>query len=453
MAISGDGRGGIVQENTLHMPGEFVGHARTLFVQDSRFKQFDVVFTNPPFGSNIKVLKSEAANFQLGHTWKDVDGEWQQTDKTRATPPQVLFIERCLELLKPSGILAIVLPETVFHGKNMKSVMHFITNGNNIKAVVDLPHDTFRPFNNAKTCLLVVQKGTAQQDHILMAVAEGMGHDHGGSPLYRFDPVSKQPTEELWNDLELIRKEALQPYREDNEYVFMVDKEDISNDIYVPRYYWPRRAAQIVEQGTMQGITPLPIQQLLDEGIIEEYAGHGSPSSEYKGQGDVPYIRVADIVNWEMYKNPTTLIPHHVYVEKKGKNGVDLQARDIVFVRRASYRIGTVAMVSPYDTEVLLTKEFVVMRIVKENEYGIDPYYLLYLLSHELTQRQLYQKVLIETTLPNIGDRWKELWLPVARERTESQQIARSIRAAIEGKWAAQAEITALRQKFGGIVT
>ncbi len=296
MAIAGDGRGGIVQENTLHAPTEFQPRARELFTQGENFRQFDVIFTNPQFGSKIKVLKQEAAKFALGHTWREVNGRWQQTEKARDTDPQILFAERCLQMLKDGGTLAIVLPETFFHAASYRHILAFMLRGNNVKAVVDLPHNTFRPHNNAKTCLLILQKGRPQQEHIVMVVAEQMGHDHEGRPLYRLDPTSQQATKEIWDDLEIIRDELADPYAATNRYTFVVRASDIKDNIFVPRYYWPR-AQEELEYPT--DITLLSLQRLVDEGIIVHLPGHGSPPSEYKGIGTIPYIRVSDVVNWE----------------------------------------------------------------------------------------------------------------------------------------------------------
>ncbi len=458
MAIVGDGRGGIVQQNTLHAPADFEGHARELFIEGKEapyFRQFDIVITNPPFGANIKVLKSEAGSFKLGHVWKkDTNGEWQPTSKVKDTEPQILFIERCLDMLSDGGTLAIVLPETIFHAISGRSVLNYIKTGNNIKVMVDLAHNTFRPHNNAKTLLLVLQKGKPQQDNIVMAVTEETGHDHQGRTLYRFDTKAKQFTSQVWDDTKIIREELKDLHNSDNQYVFTVKAKDIKNDIYVPRYYWNKRAQNILEDAKKAGYEPIPMQKLLDEGIIAAYSGYGSPPSGYKGRGDIPYIRVADIVNWELYKNPTALVPREIYLQIKGKNGVDLKPEDIIFVRRGSYRIGTVAMVSPLDTEVLLTAELVIMRVInQDNEYNIDPYYLIYLLSHDITQRQLPQKVLIDTTLPNIATRWKELYLPVLKDKTATQNISSRIKLAFQSKWKAQEEIAKLRSEFGGIVT
>ena len=451
MAITGDGRGGIVQENTLHAANEFQGIAHHIFTENGDFKKFDIIFTNPPFGSTIKVLKHESAQFALGHTWKKTKtGRYEQTLVAKDTEPQILFIERCLEMLKNQGTLAIVLPETFFHAPSYRHILQFVISGNNVKAVVDLPHNTFRPHNNAKTCLLIIQKGVPQQDTILMAVAEQMGHDHQGRPMFRFNPKTSQPSDEIWDDLAIIRDELSNPFADSNRFTFTLDASDLKDEVYVPRYHWPRLNQDFDASDRM---IPIPVQQLLDEKIIAAYSGHGSPPSEYKGMGPIPYIRVSDIVNWELYRNPTTGVPHHVYEKIRGK-GVRLQSRDILFVKRGSYRIGSVAMASPYDTEVLLMRELVVIRMKSiSNKYRIDPFYLLYLFSHQYTQQQIKQKVFMDTTLPNIADRWKELVLPVATSLEERERLGKRVRTVIEAKWKAITDLSVLREEFGDLTT
>ena len=451
MAIAGDGRSGIVQENTLHAANEFQGRAKELFTEGNEFRKFDIIFTNPPFGTKIKVLKDEAAQFDLGYSWKNIgNGCYDKTNNAKDTDPQILFTERCLQMLRNGGILAIVLPETFFHATSYRYIVDYIRNRNNIQAVIDLPHNTFRPHNNAKTCLLILQKNCPQQQNIIMAVAEEMGHDHDGNPMYRFDKNSEEPTSEIWDDLKLIRNELSDPSDPKNHYTFVVEANEIKNNIFVPRYYWEKGRDKIEE--TEKTIS-FPLQRLIDQKIVQEFSGHGSPPSEYKGKGNIPYTRVSDIVNWELYRNPTSPIPHHVYQSIK-KTGVTLKPKDIIFVRRGSYRIGTVAMASPYDDELLLAKELVIMRVVKpENEHFIDAYYLLYLLSHEFTQKQIKHKTFVETTLPNIADRWKELLLPVSKNIQERRNVSRKIKSVIDAKWSALSELDKLRKKLGTITT
>src|SRR5260364_169795 len=144
---------------------------------------------------------------------------------------------------------------------------------------------------------------------------------------------------------------------------------------------WKNYSVQIEERAKKEHFQLVSIQKLLDEGIIQSFAGHGSPEARFKGLGDIPYVRVAYIMNWSIYKNPTAFIPAFEYQRVKG-NGSDLKEGDVLFVRRGS----------------------------------------LYLLSHTLTQKQINSKVLTDTTLPTIGDRWKELKLPVANDATRRKE-------------------------------
>ena len=450
MAIIGDGRAGVVQQNSLHQAEEFVGRAKELFVDENgQFKKFHIILTNPPFGSKTKVLKDDAQYFDLGHKWVIKNGVWVITDQAVDTPIQELFIERCLEMLEDGGQLAIVLPETYFHSPTTKYILEYIKKGNNIKTVVDLPHNTFRPHCNAKTILLVLEKGVPQQKRIVFAVAEQMGHNHQGKPIYRYDEKTHRFTNELWDDTEIIRKELDAPDDPDNQYVFTLDANDINDNLYVPRYYWGKQLKGLKEEANEQNLELVEVDELIKAGIIEKFRGHGAPPSEFKGRGDVPYVRAGDIISWEIYKNPLTMVPHEVYQRVKA-NGVELKEKDIVFVKEGSYRIGDVAILSKFDLGILLNHHSIVFRVVNEqNKYGIDAFYLLYLFSHDLTRKQFYNKVMIDTTLPNIGNRWKELRLPVSKDEKERERIKTKMKEAFEKRWSAQEAINSIKGEIG----
>ena len=73
-------------------------------------------------------------------------------------------------------------------------------------------------------------------------------------------------------------------------------------------------------------------------------------------------------------------------------------------------------------------------------------FYLLYLFSHAMTKRQFFNKILIDTTLPNIGDRWRELLLPNTRNATERERIKRKLRDAFLRKWEIQREFETIKK-------
>ncbi len=443
MAIAGDGRSNIVHENSLHRADHFEGQARIVFVSNAKFRKFNVVLTNPPYATKTKVLADDAAAFILGHQ-KQIyrDGRWESEGKAVQRDPYVLFIELCLNLLEDGGSLGIVLPETVFHAPRSGYLRRFLLTDNNLKAVVSVPHNAFRPHCNAKTCLLVLTKGARQQDRVIMANPQEVGHTQAGNPLYR------PGTEELWDDLPLVLEELSDPGNPNNEHVFMVNWSDIDEDILIPSYYQHRlKPVQLPE-----GCVGIRLGDLAETGMIEHWDGHGSPESAEKGRGDIPYIRVKDIVNWELYRNPLDGVTEEVF-EKMTRNKRHLEEGDIVFVRRGSYRIGTVAMASPLDGKLVLTRELLTFRLLNDLGKGWSPFYLLYLLSTPFVQAQMKHLTFMDTTLPNIGDRWKDLILPAHEDIDAVRDIGRKVEQSIRDKWRAQARIDELRQDIGGLTT
>ena len=279
MAIAGDGRSNIVHENALHKAEEFEGEAARHFVENGDFKCFDMVLTNPPFGTKTKVLAVDAADFTLGSKWKRRDGDWEpKLGEPVERDPYVLFVERCLDMLKREGTLAIVLPETVFHAPSLGYLRRFLLGGNNLRAVIDLPHNTFRPHCNAKTCLAVLKKDQRQQDRVAMATPREMGHDHTGRLLYH------PGTDDPWDDLAEALGELDDCDAPANKHVFSVAWADIDPDILVPRFYRGRLNPPTMPAGC-QGVR---LGALVEDGVVEAWDGHGSPAAQAKGEGDIP---------------------------------------------------------------------------------------------------------------------------------------------------------------------
>ena len=150
-----------------------------------------------------------------------------------------------------------------------------------------------------------------------------------------------------------------------------------------------------------------------------------------------------------MYRNPVSMIPVETF--RRMTNNKELpQEGDIIMVRRGSYRIGTVAMASRRDKNVLLTRELLTIRVVDfQNQYGITPFYLLALLSSELIQAQISGHVFTDTTLPNLADRWRDLVLPVHDDLNDVSQVSAQTEKIIRLKWDAQNATDSLREHLG----
>ena len=310
----------------------------------------------------------------------------------------------------------------------------------NVLALIDLPHNTFRPFNNAKCVAIIFQKNRPQQEHITMVAAEEMGHNHQGKPLFRYNHVTHSVSEELWDDLALALDEVRG--RRAAEYTFAVSAEQVrAEGIYIPRYYWPH-LTQNLELETTVDVEWKTIRDFIGSGAVKQRAGHGSPPAQYKGKGQYPYIRVKDIINWEIYRDPNAQIPRVEFERLTRK--YPLLFEDVVYVSRGSYRIGDVAIVGPDDENVALTREIQVLRVIKNNKIGLSPYYLLYLLSHVVVAKQTKARVFMDTTLPNIGERYLDIKLPWSVDAKERERISEKVRIVLAGKWSAMANVRSL---------
>lgn len=202
MILYDDGHTGIFAANSLDDFDNLVRIAQTMGVPRAIQPQpdtFQVLMTNPPFGTKGKVTsKRILENFELGHKWeKDKDGRWTKTSKILdGQVPDILFIERCLQLLENHGRMAIVLPDGDLTNQNTEYVREFIKQKARLLAVVSLPPETFVPHGTGvKASVLFLQKLPEEEleklkkhDYLIfMAICEKIGYDVRGRTLYKKD--------------------------------------------------------------------------------------------------------------------------------------------------------------------------------------------------------------------------------------------------------------------------
>jgi type I restriction enzyme M protein len=190
MAIVGDGKGGIFCEDSLEIPTKWKQKTKAKIALES----FDLLLTNPPFGSKIKVTgESKLKQYDLGHKWKINKKEnlWNKNKVKEKESPQILFIERCLQLLRDKGKMAIVLSEGIFGNEGETYVRNWLIKNTKVIAIIDIPIETFLPHTGTKTSVLILQKLTKEnipEDYpIFMAIAEKCGHDRRGKEILEDD--------------------------------------------------------------------------------------------------------------------------------------------------------------------------------------------------------------------------------------------------------------------------
>ena len=110
---------------------------------------FDILMANPPFAGDIKESRI-LARYELG---KNSNGKAQSK-----VGRDILFIERNLNMLKPGGRMAIVLPQGRFNNSSDKYIREFIAERARILAVIGLHGNVFKPHTGTKTSVLFLQK-------------------------------------------------------------------------------------------------------------------------------------------------------------------------------------------------------------------------------------------------------------------------------------------------------
>jgi len=203
LVMHGNGSGNILAANSLLPPGEWPeeNHHERKLKRKIGLGQFDVVFTNPPFGSKIPIDDPYVLDqFQLSR--------FEAKAPRSSMPPEQLFIERCLQFLKPAGRLAIVLPDSILGNPGLIFIRRWILRNARVIASIDLPTVTFEPWAGTQTSILVLQKKTwaeieaegkgATYDYeVFMAIPERVGHDRRGNEL----PLRTPEGEEILDPL------------------------------------------------------------------------------------------------------------------------------------------------------------------------------------------------------------------------------------------------------------
>jgi type I restriction enzyme M protein len=142
---------------------------------------FDLILTNPPFGAVVKQAeKPYLKEYELG---KD-----RKTQKT-----EILFIERCLEFLRPgTGKMGIVLPDGILTNSSLQYVRDFIMERTQILAIVSLPQFAFAHFGAGVKSSIVFMRKKAKGEKprnypVFMAIAEHIGYDATGRKIPQND--------------------------------------------------------------------------------------------------------------------------------------------------------------------------------------------------------------------------------------------------------------------------
>ena len=193
----------------------------------------------------------------------------------------------------------------------------------------------------------------------------------------------------------------------------------------------------------LNGIEGITLGELIDDQLVVERRGHGSPSNDQR-TGEIPYVKVSDIRGLRINTNPTNLVTKPVAARHWRGDSSGLRAWDLITPNRASSNIGEFAILLPGEERIVLTKEVFVFRAVDDDVY--DPFYLLWALSLRAVRNQWKRIALMQTNREDCGNRYREIVLPKAPNGAWARQQSQPFRIYFTAIAQAKTEFTAALQ-------
>ena len=438
MNLVGDGTTGIFCEDSLENPKNWRSEAKTKI----ELGTFDVVLTNPPFGKSIPVTgTNKLEQYNLGYKWKQNKNSIFEKDKLKTNEaPEILFIERCLQLLKPTGRMGIVLPDGFFNESETYMRQWLLTKVK-IIAIIDVCKETFQPNTPTKTSLLFFEKLNERpiSDYeIFMGVAYFCGHNRRGFPIDKNDIPTVLSQFKIWQNGQKIEQTR-------NYFTTYLSNLKETN-FWMPKHFSPYYTQAIDKVKSKYQIVKL--------GEIAEFKKGDEPgSANYvdfidRSETDIPFIRTGDLVNFSVNQLPDNFLDEDIYY----KLNQGLQSKDILFTKDG--KIGITAMVKDND-KIVIASGILRIRLTQmaQQKYGITPEYLFAVLSNKYAGYfQALRSTVIAATIPHLrGKRIENFDIPILDVETINKislLVQKSFQLKNESAILDQKTINLLKGKF-----
>jgi type I restriction enzyme M protein len=400
--------------------------ANTLSGSNHQDGSFDVVLTNPPFGNKGRIedhgiLKS----YILARKWEKLsDNMWEPTKVVMAgQSPDVLFVEKCLRLLKPGGRMAIVLPEGLLQNISSGHIRFWIRTQADVLGVVSIPQEAFVPYGTGiKTSLMLLQKHPSDKQHhaCFMARMQKVGYDVKGQAVYRRDGVGKllRDTSSAYivdDDVEEIAK-AYRKYADTQKPIQTDQVYSVPNELIDSRldaeHYRPDDL-RLIEQLQAGGAKPLgEISDILNE----------AADFRLVPDGEIRYIAISDVDSRTMQVVSQQIIKAHkapsraTYRVRKGDIITAISGASTGTCKQAS------ALITEDEDGAICSNGFAVIRNIR----GVNALFLLAYMRTEYYLRQV-RRLMTGHAIPAISTEDLSRVLVPIPPKDEQEKIAEAV--------------------------
>lgn len=397
---------------------------------------YDLILTNPPFGSQGKITdKSFLIRFDLAHRWTKVYDAWnKEVSLQNGQSPEILFLERCIDLLNDEGVLGIVLPNGVFENPSFGYIREYIRKRAKILAVIALPPETFIPHGTGvKASLLFIQRldekklqmAIKNDYNIFFSIFSKIGYEgnKNGSMIYKRNPdgeivkdskgkpVIDEDLSGIERDLQLFMKGKFIK----NENTFCIKHSEVEDRLdanyYKPEYRLLKEKLVKTEAVRLTDVVDIISQK---------------SQQLRRGNNKIRYVELSDVN--PLYGELISYKEMYAY-EAPSRASYELKEGYLI-TAVAGNSTGTKSHASALVTKdfsgCICTNGFRVLR-----PRNINPFYFLSFLKSDCFLRQMYQKR-TGAAIPAVSeDDLKNMLVPLPSTK-EQEKIAKKIKDSFE---------------------
>lgn len=365
MVLHGDGHSNIKSADSL------IGWPELTAATGLRPGTCGVVMTNPPFGGVVSE-ETTLQQYDLG----------SKSFARRAQKTELLFLERCIDLLQDTGRLGIVLPDSILTNVSLQPVREYVLSRCHVLAVVSLPIQTFAPAGiGVKASLLALERRRSGDNSIrpaFMALPQHVGYDATG----RLDTDSLPVVASLFGEEE--RQRVLEPICYEIEEARLASRMD-------PFYHQPQFTVSIDIRLAQSKYRVATLSEL-----VESISGGATPTAKGAAYVDaqlgVPLLRIQNIREGRIDLADSLYIDRSVHIGALARSM--LAPGDVLLT--ITGRIGTAAVVPPELGEANINQHIVRLRPRTDL---IHPAYLEAVLNSRICQAQM-ERVATGATRP-----------------------------------------------------
>ncbi len=331
---------------------------------------FQVALTNPPFGSR--------------ETDPGVLGLFESARGSKGVSTPVLFLERCLELLAPGGLMAIVLPESILANPSMRTIRELVGHRSIVLALVKLPSEAFLPYGStAESSLVFLKRKTdprEPQGPIFMAEARSVGYNRLGEQTVENDLPSILSEYQNYRTLGRVDNSSREGIS------FAIDAPGPGERLDVRYYFHP----ELDETNKLLAQLPCPVKELGQ--VVHFRKEVVNPSADFP-KGQFRYIGLGNVQSETdklVYRDATRHSRDRMRIHRELVGGSDIggsvlrvKSGDILFAKLRPYL--RKVFIVPEFGDCVCSTEFLVMY----SRQDVDPQYLRHMLASDLVLKQL----------------------------------------------------------------